>query len=174
MRDGPTRCGPRLGREDRLFPVELNGNEEMFHLSQRRFSLRGRPHRLLLLKHLTRELSRQEVAIWKKLIRVLSHELNNSLAPISSLANSGAELARRGDEAALPGVFTTIAERAAHLHRFIGGYAKFARLPAPRPERVAWGEFVADLRDSPTSRGGAARAPGAVRPRRSNRPSSTC
>lgn len=134
-----------LGLEDRLFPVQIAGNDEMFHLSQRRFSLRGRPHRLLLLKHLTRELSRQEVAIWKKLIRVLSHELNNSLAPIRSLANSGAELARRGDAAALPGVFTTIAERAAHLHRFIGGYAEFARLPAPRIEPVAWNEVVADL-----------------------------
>jgi nitrogen fixation/metabolism regulation signal transduction histidine kinase len=134
-----------LGQEDRLFPVTIDGNEETFHLAQRRFTLRGRPHRLLLLKHLTRELARQEVAIWKKLIRVLSHELNNSLAPISSLANSGAELARRGDVAALPGVFTTIGERAAHLHRFISGYADFARLPAPRLEDVAWRELVADL-----------------------------
>ncbi len=41
--------------------------------------------------------------------------------------------ARRGDAAALPGVFTTIGERASHLHRFISGYANFARLPAPRP-----------------------------------------
>jgi nitrogen fixation/metabolism regulation signal transduction histidine kinase len=146
-----SRCPPELreavsARDDRLFPVQIAGNEEIFHLSQRNFNLRGRGHRLLLLKHLTRELSRQEVAIWKKLIRVLSHELNNSLAPISSLANSGAELARRGDAAALPGVFTTIAERAAHLHHFIAGYAEFARLPAPRLEAVSWAEVIDDLR----------------------------
>ena len=59
----------------------------------------GQPHRLRLLRRMTRELSRAEVATWKRVIRVLSHELNNSLAPISSLAHSGAELARRGDGA---------------------------------------------------------------------------
>jgi nitrogen fixation/metabolism regulation signal transduction histidine kinase len=128
--------------DDNLFTVASGNDEETYHLSQRRFMLRGRPHRLLLVKRLTRELSRQEVAVWKKLIRVLSHELNNSLAPISSLANSGAELARRGDLAALPGVFMTISERASHLHEFIAGYATFARLPAPRPEAVSWESLV--------------------------------
>jgi two-component system nitrogen regulation sensor histidine kinase NtrY len=79
------------------------------------------------------------------LIRVLSHELNNSLGPLSSLAHSGAEIARRGDYSTLPAVFAAIAERAEHLHRFVSGYATFARLPAPRPERVEWAAFVADL-----------------------------
>jgi two-component system, NtrC family, nitrogen regulation sensor histidine kinase NtrY len=100
---------------------------------------------LYLLKRLTRELSRQEVSTWKKLIRVLSHELNNSLGPLSSLAHSGAEIARRGDYSTLPTVFAAIAERAEHLHHFVSGYATFARLPAPRPERVEWAAFVADL-----------------------------
>ena len=49
---------------------------------------------LVLLRGLSQELRRQEVQTWKKVIRVISHELNNSLAPISSLAHSGAELAR--------------------------------------------------------------------------------
>jgi signal transduction histidine kinase len=100
---------------------------------------------LYLLKRLTRELSRQEVSTWKKLIRVLSHELNNSLGPLSSLAHSGAEIARRGDHATLPAVFAAIAERAEHLHHFVSGYATFARLPAPRPARVDWAAFVDDL-----------------------------
>ena len=132
--------------EDSLFSVEIDRNDETFHLSQRGLLLRGRPHRLYLLKRLTRELSRQEVGIWKKLIRVLSHELNNSLAPISSLAHSGAELARRGDVQALPEVFTTIGERSRHLHDFIAGYAKFARLPKPQPEAVLWADLVQDLK----------------------------
>ncbi len=92
-----------------------------------------------------RELSRQEVSTWKKLIRVLSHELNNSLGPLSSLAHSGAEIARRGDYLTLPDVFAAIAERSEHLHQFVSGYATFAKLPAPRPERIEWAEFVADL-----------------------------
>jgi len=99
-----------------------------------------------LLKRLTRELSRQEVSTWKKLIRVLSHELNNSLGPLSSLAHSGAEIARRGDYSSLPAVFSAIAERAEHLHQFVSGYAAFAKLPAPRPEAVAWQQFIADLK----------------------------
>jgi signal transduction histidine kinase len=98
-----------------------------------------------LLKRLTRELSRQEVTTWKKLIRVLSHELNNSLGPLSSLAHSGAEIARRGDYSTLPTVFAAIAERAEHLHHFVGSYATFAKLPAPRPERIEWAAFLADL-----------------------------
>ncbi len=130
---------------DSLFSVEIDGVEETFHLSQRSFVLQGRPYRLYLLKRLTRELSRQEVSTWKKLIRVLSHELNNSLGPLSSMAHSGAELARRKDFAALPEVFAAIAERAEHLHHFVGSYATFARLPAPRPEPIEWQGFVADL-----------------------------
>ena len=143
-------CPPQLrdalkGGEDALFSLELEGVEETFHLSQRGFRLQGRPHRLYLVRRMTRELSRQEVATWKKVIRVISHELNNSLAPISSMAHSGAELARRGDVERLPGVFATISERARHLHLFIDGYASFAKLPTPVPERVSWRPFLEAL-----------------------------
>jgi two-component system nitrogen regulation sensor histidine kinase NtrY len=130
---------------DTLFSVEIDGVEETFHLSQRPFLLQGRPHRLYLIKRLTRELSRQEVQTWKQLIRVLSHELNNSLGPIASLAHSGAQFAQRGDREALDGIFATISERAEHLHQFISRYATFAKLPAPRPESVLWAGFVDEL-----------------------------
>jgi signal transduction histidine kinase len=133
------------GGEDALLTVEMDGGEETFHLSQRSFRLQGRPHRLQLFRRMTRELSRQEVATWKRVIRVISHELNNSLAPISSLAHSGAELARRGDTTRLPGVFATIGERARHLHGFIAGYASFAKLPAPQPVPIIWKSFLDGL-----------------------------
>ena len=141
----PALRGAAAAQGDSLFSTEIEGVEETFHLSQRAFILQGQTFRLYLLKRLTRELSRQEVSTWKKLIRVLSHELNNSLGPLSSLAHSGAEIARRGDYATLPTVFAAIAERAEHLHHFVSGYAAFAKLPAPRPERVEWAAFVADL-----------------------------
>jgi nitrogen fixation/metabolism regulation signal transduction histidine kinase len=128
--------------EDALFNVEMDGSEETFHLSQRGFRLQGRPHRLQLYRRMTRELSRQEVHTWKRVIRVISHELNNSLAPISSLSHSGAELARRGDLARLPGVFASIGDRAKHLHSFISGYASFAKLPAPESRAVPWAPFL--------------------------------
>jgi signal transduction histidine kinase len=130
---------------DSLFSAEIEGIEESFHLSQRSFVLQSRPYRLYLLKRLTRELSRQEVATWKKLIRVLSHELHTSLVPLSCLSNSFAEIAHREDYAALPAVFLAISERAEHLHHFVGSYAAFAKLPAPRPERIVWQTFVSDL-----------------------------
>ena len=148
--DALTRAPPALrgaaaAQGDSLFSTEIEGVEETFHLSQRAFILQGQTFRLYLLKRLTRELSRQEVSTWKKLIRVLSHELNNSLGPLSSLAHSGAEIARRGDYSTLPTVFAAIAERAEHLHHFVSGYAAFAKLPAPRPERIEWAAFVVDL-----------------------------
>ncbi len=131
--------------EDTLFAVELDHAEEVFHVSQRAFRLQGRPQRLYLFRRMTKELARQEVAAWKRVIRVITHELNNSLAPISSLAHSGAELARRGEGERLPRVFASIGERARHLHGFIDGYARFAKLPVPRVREVAWPAFLESL-----------------------------
>ncbi|MBS0461634.1 MAG: ATP-binding protein [Proteobacteria bacterium] len=144
-------CPPELRAaladgNDSLIGLSLDGEDEAFHVSSRDFRLQGRAHRLHLVQRMTRELSRQEVAAWKRVIRVLSHELNNSLAPISSLAHSGAELARRGDAQRLPDVLASIGERARHLHGFIDGYAAFARLPAPRCGPVDWTAFVDGLR----------------------------
>jgi two-component system nitrogen regulation sensor histidine kinase NtrY len=131
---------------DTLFTLELAGEPEVFHVSQRRFLLNAMPHRLLLLKQLTREINSQEVATWKKVIRVIAHELNNSLAPISSLAHSGKILANAPDAEQLSRVFSTIEERARHLAGFIDGYAQFAKLPSPRIAPVAWDVLLERLR----------------------------
>ncbi len=123
-----------------------NSSEDIYHLARRQFRLNGRRHELVLLRQLTAELRRQEVQTWKKVIRVISHELNNSLAPIASLAHSGAELLRRGQYERLPTALATIEDRARHLEGFIRDYARFAKLPAPRLERVEWSRFIAQLR----------------------------
>jgi nitrogen fixation/metabolism regulation signal transduction histidine kinase len=123
-----------------------DGNEDIYHLSRRQFRLNGRRHELVLLRQLTAELRRQEVQTWKKVIRVISHELNNSLAPIASLAHSGAELLRRGQLERLPNALATIEDRARHLEGFIRDYARFAKLPAPRLDAVPWSQFLAQLR----------------------------
>lgn len=132
---------------DGMFSVRHGEEDEIFHLSRERFTLNVQRHELFLFKQLTRELNRQEVAIWKKVIRVISHELNNSLAPISSMAHSGRILTREPDPVRLESVFGSIEERAQHLKNFIDGYARFAKLPAPRIESVAWEPFLATLRD---------------------------
>jgi two-component system, NtrC family, nitrogen regulation sensor histidine kinase NtrY len=130
---------------DTLFTMEVGGEAQVYHFSQRAFRLNARPHRLVLLKQLTRELAAQEVAVWKRVIRVIAHELNNSLAPINSLAHSGRLLTQAPDTAQLTRVFDTIGERAAHLATFIDGYARFAKLPRPRPSTVSWSQFLARL-----------------------------
>jgi nitrogen fixation/metabolism regulation signal transduction histidine kinase len=131
---------------DTLFTLELGGEPQVYHVSQRRFLLNAMPHRLLLLKQLTREINSQEVATWKKVIRVIAHELNNSLAPISSLAHSGRILADAPDPAQLHRVFATIEDRARHLAGFIDGYAQFAKLPQPRLAPVSWEVLIERLR----------------------------
>ena len=140
LRDAVERGG------DGLFSVGSEDEEEIYHLARRGFLLNGRAHELLLLRQITVELRRQEVQTWKKVIRVISHELNNSLAPVASLAHSGGELTRRGVHDKLPAIFATIEERARHLEGFIRGYAHFAKLPMPRTEAIAWPDFVARLR----------------------------
>ncbi len=130
---------------DGLFTVGEGEEEEVYHLARRSFTLNGGKHELLLLRQLTLELRRQEVQTWKKVIRVISHELNNSLAPLTSLAHSGAELVRRGQTERLPQILATIEERTRHLESFILGYARFAKLPTPRIEACSWDSFVGRL-----------------------------
>jgi nitrogen fixation/metabolism regulation signal transduction histidine kinase len=129
--------------QDGLFAVETMEEQDTYHLSQRDFVLNAQPHRLYLFKQMTREINRQEVATWKKVIRIIGHELNNSLAPISSLAHSGALVL--DDPERLGRIFSTIEERSNHLKSFIEGYSRFAKLPQPQPVPVDWHAFLKTL-----------------------------
>ncbi|MEH6418090.1 sensor histidine kinase [Pseudomonas sp. CGJS7] len=147
MRSAPAPMQDAFERGgDGMFSIGDVEDEGIYHLSRRVFRLNGRAHELVLLRELTSELRRQEVQTWKKVIRVISHELNNSLAPIASLAHSGAELVRRGQYEKLPTALNTIEDRARHLEGFIRDYARFAKLPAPRLEPIEWSRFVEQLR----------------------------
>jgi nitrogen fixation/metabolism regulation signal transduction histidine kinase len=132
--------------QEGMFSIRQDEEDEIYYLSCEAFTLNAQPHRLYIFKQLTRELNRQEVAVWKKVIRVISHELNNSLAPISSLAHSGHILAAQPDPVRLKHVFSNIEERTSHLKKFIDGYARFAKLPSPRIEAVEWAAFLDSLR----------------------------
>lgn len=130
------------GQRDGLFRVQDNGENELYHLSCARFSINTREHQLYLIKQMTKELHRQEAAVWKRVIRTISHELNNSLAPISSMAHSGGLMLAKKRYQELDQVFETIAERARHLQSFIEGYARIAKLPTPNKQWVEWEGFV--------------------------------
>jgi two-component system nitrogen regulation sensor histidine kinase NtrY len=135
-----------LGETDRLFTVELEGRHETFHVSRRTFTLDDSVHTLLAVKYLTREIARREVEVLKRVVRVISHEVNNSLAPISSLVHSARQIAKLPEHASkLERAFDTIEDRATHLKSFLEGYAALARLPVPRPRRVEWQPFVRQI-----------------------------
>lgn len=118
---------------------------ETWYLSRGHFLLNNQQHNLILLKQMTRELNRQEVAVWKKVIRIISHELNNSVAPIASMVNSGRLLTKDLDNPKLKLIFDTIENRTSHLSQFIFNYARFAKLPLPQRRQVNWTQFTAQL-----------------------------
>lgn len=135
------------GGRDALFSLESGGEEEVYHVSRRAFELNSRRHDLALIKRLTPELRRQEVDVWKRAIRTLSHEINNSLAPIASLARSVRVMAENPEHRDRIGsALDVIEERSSHLKEFLEGYARFARLPQPNKREVEWKGFLAELR----------------------------
>jgi len=134
-------------RKEGLFTVVVDANEpQTWHMSLGSFSLNNQSHTLFIIKQMTRELSRQEVAVWKKVIRVISHELNNSLGPISSMLHSGKILSENLEEARLARVFSTIDERIKHLSDFVQGYGKFAKLPEPKVQANDWHMVLSKLK----------------------------
>jgi len=111
------------------------------------FRERGVPHQMLVLSDLSQPLREEELKAWQRLVRVLGHELNNSLAPIKSIAGSLASLLARDprpadwEEDARSGL-SVVAARAESLSRFMASYARLARLPPPALAPVELGPLV--------------------------------
>jgi len=132
---------------DGLFTLDKEDQEsQTWHMATGRLLLNNQFHQLFVFKQLTRELSRQEVEVWKKVIRIISHELNNSLGPMSSMLHSAQLLTKEVDEPRLKRVFTTIEDRIKHLNEFVQGYGKFAKLPTPQLSTVNWHTLIEQLK----------------------------
>jgi nitrogen fixation/metabolism regulation signal transduction histidine kinase len=130
----------------KVFP----GDGEVFRrwgVRRSAFRERGVPHQLLVISDISQPLRAEELKAWQRIVRVLGHELNNSLAPIKSIAGSLASLLAReplpGDwrEDARRGL-TVVSSRAESLGRFTESYARLARLPPPRLAPVNLGALV--------------------------------
>lgn len=118
--------------------VERSGaHAGRYELRRNSFRQDGRPHQLVVLTDVSRTLQAEERQAWQRLIRVLSHEINNSLAPIRSLAGSLRTLIDRPPPASgedgrdLRQGLDIIGQRAESLGRFMSAYARLARLPRP-------------------------------------------
>lgn len=133
-------------RQQGLIRLE-NTEQAVWHLSASQFQLNQKQHWLYLLKPLTREIQREELNAWKKLLRVIGHELNNTLAPLSSLAFSGSQLAQQQHNAALGQLFDTISERCLQLNQFVQAYIQFAKLPPPQWCDINWPRLINQLQD---------------------------
>ena len=131
------------GEGDAVFSVSREEREETFHLTHRTFGLNAQLHHLLLIERLTPEIRRQELAVWKNAIRLINHEMNNSLAPIRSMFHSAQRaLESPAHRHKVEEIHGMIGERLTALQSFLESYAQFARLPEPRKERTRWSEVL--------------------------------
>jgi len=122
------------GETPRLVELRLPGRAGRWEVRRAAIRREGRPHELVVLSDLTRALREEEREAWLRLVRVLSHEINNSLAPIQSIATSlRAGLDRPAGAAPedLREGLDVIEGRARSLGRFMNAYARLARLPRP-------------------------------------------
>jgi two-component system, NtrC family, nitrogen regulation sensor histidine kinase NtrY len=135
------------GREQRILDTAFPGARGRWQLRRSTFRQGGAPHRLLVLSDLSKTLREEELLAWQRLIRVLSHEINNSLAPIKSIAGSlMASMSRtpRADDLDddMQRGLSIIAGRSDALQRFMASYARLARLPPPNLRPLNVGDWV--------------------------------
>src|SRR5215467_1513482 len=128
---------------DQHEPLALNfsGGSGRWGIRRSTFREQGLPHELLVLTDLSRTLREEERRAWQRLVRVLGHEMNNSLAPIKSLAASLESLLRREplppdwrDDASSG--LNSIASRADSLSRFLQAYTRLTKLPPPQKQDI--------------------------------------
>ena len=136
-----------IGESPRTMDVTFPGGAGRWEVRRGSFRQNGRPHTLLVLADVTKALREEELQAWRRLVRVLSHEINNSLAPIKSIAGSLQTLldrpVRAGDvDNDIRRGLSVIGGRSEALIRFMSAYARLARLPAPQRVPLDIGTWI--------------------------------
>jgi nitrogen fixation/metabolism regulation signal transduction histidine kinase len=133
--------------QDAPLTLSFPGASGRWGIRRSSFREHGLPHELVVLTDLSRTLREEERNAWQRLVRVIGHEMNNSLAPIKSIAGSLETLIKRDQlpqdwrDDARSGL-NIIATRADSLSRFMQAYARLARLPPPQKEPVNIADIV--------------------------------
>jgi nitrogen fixation/metabolism regulation signal transduction histidine kinase len=127
--------------------MDFPGRSSRFLVHRTEFRQGGQPRVMVLLSDLKNPLREEERTAWKRLIRVMGHELNNSLTPVISLAESlNARLEKLGmegeDKTDFAEALSVIESRAVHLNHFMQDYSRLAKLPEPRREAVPVAELA--------------------------------
>src|SRR5436189_4146786 len=128
---------PLTGDAPRVINTAFPGGVGRWEIRRSLFRQGGRPHELLVLSDLSQPLREEERQAWQRLIRVIGHEMNNSLAPIKSIAGSLATIIAREPPPAdwrddVQRGLRVIASRTESLGRFMNAYARLAKLPQPK------------------------------------------
>lgn len=142
----PDLARATINRQEGLYNHSVHDQKQVYFLVCEEFNLNAQIHHLFLYKNMTQEVNKEEILVWKKVIRLISHELNNSLAPIQSLTRSAKKMIMKSSkDEALIDIFDTVTRRTNHLHKFIQQYAEYSRLPAPTLTEVNMRQFISDL-----------------------------
>jgi len=135
-----------VGDAPRVVELALGGHRARWEVRRGAFRQGGRPHQFVVLADVSRALRAEERLAWQRIVRVLGHEINNSITPIKSLAERLQELLRRGPpdrelREDLERGLGVITSRSEGLTRFLASYTRLAKLPPPRLSSVdvaAW------------------------------------
>lgn len=124
------------GEPARILNLTFPGGSGRWGMRRSQFREGGRPHELVVIADLSRTLRQEELQAWQRIVRVLGHELNNSLAPIKSIAGSLGAMLKSSKRAPdweedMRSGLEIIATRSELLARFMQAYARLARLPQP-------------------------------------------
>jgi len=135
------------GEAPRVINTAFPGGVGRWEIRRSQFRQGGRPHELLVLSDLSQPLREEERQAWQRLIRVIGHEMNNSLAPIKSIAGSLATIIDREPPPSdwrddVQRGLGVIASRSESLSRFMNAYARLAKLPLPKLAPLDVGAFV--------------------------------
>lgn len=158
--------GPRFQRDmnqcqtgqTRLTQLEHDGEVENLIMSTTEMTVAGDQQRLVTLQNIQSELDATELTAWQDLVRVLSHEIMNSITPISSLARTSAELVddlakdvKEGiphhpdDYQDIKDAVDTVARRSEGLMHFVKSYRKLTQMPPPKTQKVAFKDYFGRL-----------------------------
>jgi nitrogen fixation/metabolism regulation signal transduction histidine kinase len=135
------------GKVSSVTRAAFRGASGLWSVRRGNFRESGHRHTLLVLSDITRPLREEELHAWQRLVRVLGHEINNSLTPVKSLSSSLLSLVAREP---LPDDWkddvrsglNVISNRCDALNRFTGAYARLARLPEPKPQTTRVAEWI--------------------------------
>jgi PAS domain S-box-containing protein len=134
------------GEPNRLLDRAFGPDSGRLELRRSTFRRDGRPHHLLVFADLSKALREEEKLAWQRIVRVLSHEINNSLTPIKSIAHSLKRIVERVTDMPRAGEvkegLTLIETRSGALGRFLRAYAQLAKLPKPQPRPIGVATLV--------------------------------